>query len=87
MRHVRDPAFLALFNSAPARIQETARKNFELLKRDPKHPSLHFKRLKGDQWSVRIGRNYRALALEGQDSFHWYWIGSHDEYKRQIDKM
>jgi len=87
MRHVRDPAFLPLLNSLPDRIQDTARKNFELLKRDPKHPSLHFKRLMGDYWSVRIGKNYRALALEGNDCFYWYWIGPHEDYKRQIGKM
>ena len=38
-------------------VRELADKNFALLKQDPKHPSLHFKRLKGNLWSVRIGRS------------------------------
>ena len=35
-------------------------KNFELLKSNPKHPSLHFKRI-GKLWSARVGEHHRAL--------------------------
>jgi hypothetical protein len=65
-------------------VQELADKNFALLKQDPKHPSLHFKRLMDDVWSVRIGRGYRALAIEGKSGFQWFWIGTHAEYDRLI---
>jgi hypothetical protein len=37
----------------PISIQEVARKNFELLKKDSRHPSLQFKEV-GDFWSARI---------------------------------
>jgi hypothetical protein len=84
VRHIKDPRFKPLYDALPPRVQELADKNFALLKRDPKHPSLHFKRLMDDVWSVRVGRSYRALAIEGKDAFQWFWIGSHAEYDRLL---
>ena len=43
-------------------IQKLADENFELLKRDPRHPSLHLKRVEG-YWSVRAGINYIGLNI------------------------
>jgi hypothetical protein len=37
---------------------------------------------RGRFWSVRVGLNYRALALEDEDSLVWFWVGSHAEYNR-----
>jgi len=54
-----------------------------LLKDDPRHPSLQFKKV-GKFWSVRIGLRYRALAVETNDAYLWFWIGSHGEYDRLI---
>jgi hypothetical protein len=84
MRHIKDPKFQPLFDALPADVRSLADKAFGLLKQDPKHPSLHFKRLRGDMWSIRIGRSYRALAIEGTDRFQWYWIGTHSEYDRLV---
>jgi hypothetical protein len=67
MRHFKDPRFKPLYDALPRRVQTLANKNFALLKRNPKHPSLHFKRIKSDIWSVRVGRDYRALAVEDED--------------------
>ena len=64
-------------------VQDIARENYKLLKADPYHPSLHFKRI-GDDWSVRVGRRYRALATEIENGLLWGWIGSHAEYDRII---
>jgi hypothetical protein len=47
----------------PEPIQRVARRNFKLLKENPAHPSLHFKKM-GALWSARVGVNYRALAVE-----------------------
>ena len=55
-----------------------------MLKSDPKHPSLHFKNIGRNRWSVRIGRNFRALALEREMVFTWVWIGNHEDYDRLI---
>ena len=81
MNHFTSPDFWQLFDDLPQEIQELARQNYELLKADPYHPSLHFKRV-GAYWSVRVGRRYRALAVEVEDGFLWGWIGSHAEYDR-----
>ena len=58
-------------------------KNFELLKQNPNHPSLHFKRI-GRFWSVRVGLKYRALAVEGNAGLVWFWIGPHGAYDNLI---
>ncbi len=55
--------FWGLFERLPESVQKTAKKNFELLKIDSSHPSLHFKKV-GKFWSIRAGMNYRALAVE-----------------------
>jgi hypothetical protein len=64
MNHTATPDFWDEYNSLPADIQKMADKNYALLQADPRHPSLHFKKV-GAFWSVRVGRNYRALAVEG----------------------
>lgn len=48
MRHVKDPDFQPLYQSLPPQVRELANKQFALLKQDPKHPSLHFKRIHDD---------------------------------------
>jgi hypothetical protein len=60
-----------------------ADKSSALLKQDPHHPSLHFKKI-GRFWSVRIGLRYRALAVEADDGLIWFWIGSHADYDTLI---
>ncbi len=75
--------FWELLDALPDPVQKTARKNFELLKQDPSYPSLHFKRI-GKFWSVRVGIEYRALAVQDGADFIWVWIGTHDEYERRI---
>jgi len=75
--------FWKCFDDLPEVVQRTAKKNFELLKKYPTHPSLHFKKV-GKFWSARAGINYRALAVEDGSDFIWVWIGTHDEYERMI---
>jgi len=53
LKHFTSPDFWALFNSLPPEIQKLARENFELLKDNPRHPSLHFKKA-GGYWSVLL---------------------------------
>ena len=74
--------FWLCFDSLPFSVQKIARKNFELLKGNEKHPSLHFKRIGGELWSVRVGRNYRALGVNEPDVVLWFWIGTHNEYDK-----
>lgn len=79
MKHFTDPDFWRAYERLPAHIQKLADRNFERLKADPAHPSLHFKPA-GRYWSVRIGIHFRALAIRDGDDFIWFWIGTHGEY-------
>ena len=81
--HRTTARFWRCLEKLPASAQAVAKKNFELLKSDPQHPSLHFKRV-GKLWSARAGLDIRALAVEDGEDFIWVWIGAHDEYGRMI---
>jgi hypothetical protein len=47
-------------------------KNYELLKENPYHPSVHLKKI-GEFLSVRVGRDYRALGLSIPEGILWFW--------------
>jgi hypothetical protein len=64
-------------------IRNLADKNFQLLKADPSHPSLRFKKV-GKVWSVRVGTHYRAVATPIQGGYLWVWIGTHTEYDKLL---
>ncbi len=81
--HRTAPRFWMHYESLPNEIREIANKNFKLLKTDPRHPSLQFKKI-GIFWSARVGFAHRALAIEDGEDFIWVWIGTHDEYERMI---
>jgi hypothetical protein len=82
-RHQADAEFWALYDDLPLQVRRQADKAFALLKENPDHPALHFKKI-GLRWSVRVSLRYRALALETDDGYLWYWIGSHAAYDRMI---
>ena len=84
MNHRTTAGFWQYYEALPRDAQKRADKNFELLKANPRHPSLHFKKI-GDLWSVRVGLQHRALARERSDGIYWFWIGHHDEYDRLIE--
>jgi hypothetical protein len=77
------PEFWAFFAELPPEIQLRARVVYKLWLHNPRHPSLQFKKV-GPMWSVRIGGGYRALAFLEMNTYHWVWIGNHDEYDVQI---
>ena len=81
--HKATVRFWRCFDKLSESTQKLARKNYSLLKENSKHPSLHFKKV-GKFWSARVGRNYRALAIEDDDGFIWVWIGSHENYEQLI---
>ncbi len=83
MRHRATSRFWTRLDGLPADVQELARKNYGLLKSNPYHPSLHFKRL-GQFWSVRVGRSYRAVGVDAAEGIVWFWIGTHAEYERIV---
>ena len=84
--HRATERFWKCLERLPGPIRQLADRNFQLLRTDPRHPSLHFKKI-GQFWSVRVGLDYRALAVEDNEDFIWVWIDSHDEYERMIKEM
>lgn len=84
MKHHATTGFWDCYDRLPAPVREVADRNFERLKADPKHPSLHYKKVGHNVWSARVGLHHRALAVEDGDDRVWFWIGSHAEYDRLL---
>jgi hypothetical protein len=84
MKHFASRAFWEAYEKLPEQVRDLADRNFGLLKENPRHPSLQFKRV-GRFWSVRVGLRYRALATETDGDLIWFWIGSHADYDAMID--
>jgi hypothetical protein len=83
LKYYASDKFWSAYHSLSPELRALADKNYALLRKDPGHPSLRFKRV-GRFWSVRIGSNHRALAVEVGEDILWFWIGPHDEYERLI---
>lgn len=83
MKHHAAPPFWQAYEKLPKHVQELADRNFELLKSNPKHPSLDFKQV-GRFWSARVGISWRALAVADGEELVWFWIGSHTEYDKLL---
>jgi hypothetical protein len=69
--------------SLPKDVQALADKCFQLLRDNPRHPSLQLKKV-GTFWSARVGLAHRALAVEDGEDRIWVWIGRHDEYEKIV---
>ena len=85
MTHRATPRFWACYRLLPAEIQKLADRDYQLLRNDPRHPSLHLKKV-GSLWSVRVGLHYRALAVEDGSDLIWAWIGTHAEYDQILNR-
>jgi hypothetical protein len=80
MKHRATPRFRSCYRSLPEEVQQFADRGYELLRRDPRHLSLRFKKVGGDVWSARVGLHHRALAVEDGEDLLCVWIGTHAEY-------
>lgn len=83
--------FWKLFQRLPKHIQAEARNIYQVWQRDPFHSSLRFKKLAVSEglpvYSIRIGRNWRALGILEGDTVKWFWIGSHEAYTQIIKQL
>ena len=73
MRHQATADFWRDYLALPQEIRARADKQFSLLKADPHHPSMQFKKV-GERhgreiWSARVTLNYRALAIKRPDGY------------------
>jgi len=71
LTHHASPEFWTYYNALPASIREQADKAFELLKTNPQHPSLHFKKV-GRFWSARVELHYRAVGVDAPDASYGF---------------
>ena len=83
MNHFASPDFWFHHRQLPPEIRDLADKNFELLKQNPRHPSLRLKKA-GVFYSARVGLHHRVLAKERGEGLVWFWIGHHSEYDRLL---
>jgi hypothetical protein len=83
--HRASRRFWELYARLPSEVRRLADTNYQLLKADPSHPSLHFKKI-GRYLSVRVGLHYRALGVESGLDVVWFWIGHPAEYDRLIER-
>jgi len=85
MKSSTTPRFWNSFSELPVEIRLAAEKQYRHWKKEPLHPSLHFKNV-GPFWSVRITEEYRALALKKDNKVYWFWIGRHQDYEKIIKR-
>ena len=87
MKHYTSPKYWQAYNDLSLQAQVVADKNFDLLKKNPRHPSLRLKKA-GRFWSVRAGISCRALGVDSpeQNGIVWFWIGTHAQYDKLLGK-
>jgi hypothetical protein len=85
MIHSTNADFCHDYRALPEEIRARAGKQFALLKKNPNHRSLQFKKIgirEGQEnWSARVTLNFRALAVKESAEYLWFWIGDHDVYE------
>ena len=78
--HHASPISGTSYRTLATSVQALADKAFAVLKKDPLHPSLRFKKV-GRYWPARVGLNYRAMSdraisVETPDGVLWFWIAA-----------
>ena len=78
--------FWRFYARLPQDVQRHADKAYQLWRSNPQHPSLQFKRIDPQDpiYSVRVGKQYRALGWLESDTVTWFWIGSHADYDNLV---
>ena len=73
----------------PLRVRQQAREAYRLIQRNPAHPGLLFKKVRGDPpiYSARVGISYRAVGAIDGNTVIWFWVGSHADYDRLLASL
>ena len=81
MRIVFTSRFVEAHRRLDSNTRTRADKAIRLLASNPRHPSLHFKRIRStpDLWEVRVDRDHRITLRIEQDCYVMRNIGKHDE--------
>jgi hypothetical protein len=88
MEHRATSQFWQHYHTLQPHIRSSADKQFSLLKGNPQHRSLQFKKIgerRGEEiYSARVTSSHRALAFKRPYGFLWFWIGDHETYENFI---
>jgi hypothetical protein len=81
--------FWKCFHRLPKQIKLQAVITYRQWKANHFYPSLNFKQIsqKVPTYSVRIGRDWRAIGLSKNNTIIWFWIGSHENYNNNIKQI
>lgn len=68
------------YKSLPKSIQEVIDKQILLFKKNPRHPSLDMKKMKGRKniWRCKATKGYRFTFLIEDDIYIFRRVGTHD---------
>lgn len=72
--------FEKLFARLPQDIRDTTYEKLDLLLKNPSHPSLRVKKIKGAQdiWEMSVTMNYRITFEVLEEEIYLRKIGTHD---------
>ena len=83
--------FRALYERLPDTVRRQARQAYRQFKSDSSTPGLNFERIhraKSPIYSARVSEQYRVLGRkEDDETITWFWIGTHSEYDKLIDRL
>ncbi|NOG83885.1 MAG: hypothetical protein D8M57_19910 [Candidatus Scalindua sp. AMX11] len=81
--------FRKLLTELSNQIQKQAKEAYIHFNENPYHPGLHFKRVHSTKpiYSVRISINYRAVGIQKGSEIVWFWVGTHTDYEKLLNKL
>jgi hypothetical protein len=81
--------FWKCYKELTEQTRREARKAYKSFKKNPYHPSLHFKRIHSTRpvFSIRITKDYRAMGIVQDKQIIWFWIGSHGDYDNLVKQL
>jgi len=85
MRTALSKRFQKQLTRLPQSVQTQFAKQQQLLEDNPRHPSLHFKKLANldGVYSIRITRSYRALFILTNDQCVFFAVGHRKDVYRK----
>ena len=89
MKSLTTLAFRELLAELPVRVQRHAKQAYRLFQENHSHPGLQFKQVLPNPptYSVRVGLHHRAIGALREGAIVWYWIGSHADYDKMLERL
>jgi len=89
MKSFTTRGFREMLAALPVQARRQAREAYRLFRANSSHPGLHFNLVHADPptYSARVGISYRAVGGFDGDALIWFWIGTHAEYDKLLDRL